>query len=109
MSLIGAKAAVLIVALIAVPAAAGAVWAQATPLKGADVMGDKNRSGPDGWVQAPITRDEAPQLKTKAAGEPPSQAASVPPSHKQLNPGDDPGTPIGNPGTGPGKANATPN
>ena len=79
---------------------------------GADTMGDKNRSGPDGWVQAPITRDQAPAQRAQAAGEGQAQQSastgSTPnrtPGGSQpppLPPGQDPGTPVAAEPAGPG-------
>ncbi len=75
------------------PAGGSSVLAQTAPIKGATVMGDKDRSGPDGWVQAPVTRDEAPAASQKSAGEPPkAKAAMAPPPSKPMAPGDDPST-----------------
>ena len=68
-----------------------------TPIKGSDVMGDKGRSGPDGWSWAPVTRDQAPA--GKAPGETTAAVHGAPnamPSSgagKSLPPGQDPGTP----------------
>ena len=81
--------------------------AQTDPIKGADVMGDKNRSGPDGWVQAPVTRDQAPAAATKAAGETKTTVGATSASHQVMSPGEDPGTPV-TPATGPGRENAAP-
>jgi hypothetical protein len=78
------------------PPAAAILLAQTNPIKGADPMGDKGRSGPDGWIQAPIARDAAASGSDKAPGETqPSRAStpSKPAAEGQMKAGDDPGTP----------------
>jgi hypothetical protein len=91
------------------PAASGASsTADTDPIKPSSVMGDKDRSGPDGWVQAPVTRDAAPAQKAKAAGEPATQSAkATPASAKPMPAGEDPGTPMA-PTTGPGALSTAP-
>jgi len=77
--------------------------AQAGGVKGQDVMQD--RAGPDGWVQAPIPRDQAPSGAAPGEGKPNKSAESgrgnVPDTGKRLTPGQDPGTPMGSPSSGP--------
>lgn len=89
------------IALAADPAAVQA------PIKGSDVMGDKGRTGPDGWSWAPQTRDQAPADKSNTTanngrGDPNSRPGPQPSKH--LAPGDDPGTPVATApnGTSPG-------
>ena len=77
------------------------------PIKGSDVMGDKGRTGPDGWSWAPQTRDQAPADKNNTAaanGRNDPNSTPGPQPSKKLAPGDDPGTPVAsNPnGAGPG-------
>ena len=63
--------------------------AQAGGVKGQDVMQD--RAGPDGWVQAPIPRDQAPSGAAPGEGKPNKSAESgrgnVPDTGKRLRPG----------------------
>ena len=40
------------------------------PIKGSDVMGDKGRSGPDGWSWAPQVRDQVPADKATGTAVP---------------------------------------
>src|SRR4051812_38519805 len=75
----------------------GAVLAQAGGVHGADPMDGKNRSGPEGYVWAPISRDQAPSgtAPTEAQGQPNRSALDarpVPDTSKNLSPGQDPGT-----------------
>lgn len=75
------------------------------PIKGADVMGDKGRTGPDGWSWAPQTRDQAPGDKsnqTAANGRGDANSMPTPNQGKKLSPGDDPGTPAATDAHGPG-------
>ncbi len=75
------------------------------PIKGADVMGDKGRTGPDGWSWAPQTRDQAPADKnnqTAANGRDAANSMPAPDQGKKLSPGDDPGTPAATDAHGPG-------
>ena len=81
------------------------VLAQAGGVKGADPMDGKNRSGPEGYVWAPINRDKAPSgtSPTEAKGQPNRQALyrrPVPDTSKNLSPGNDPGTAMPTPNTG---------
>ena len=100
-------------AAIAVGALAWAASARAAddpaavqaPIKGADVMGDKGRTGPDGWSWAPQTRDQAPADKnnqTAANGRGDANSMPAPSQGKKLSPGDDPGTPAATDAHGPG-------
>ena len=96
--------------LMAVAVAAGPVRAAdpvagTAPIKGSDVMGDKGRSGPDGWSWAPQTRDQAPadkQNQTAANGRGALNSEPAPDAGKKLPPGDDPGTPAATDAHGPG-------
>ena len=75
------------------------------PIKGSDAMGDKGRSGPDGWSWAPQTRDQAPADKTNetaANGRGALNSQPAPDAGKTLKPGDDPGTPVATDSHGPG-------
>lgn len=75
------------------------------PVKGLDVMGDKNRTGPDGWSWAPQVRDQAPADKsnrTAANGRGDTNSQPGPDTGKKLAPGDDPGTPAATEAHGPG-------
>ena len=76
------------------------------PIKGSDVMGDKGRTGPDGWSWAPQTRDQAPDAKgsqTAANGGGGDLNSKRGPNEgKKLAPGDDPGTPAATDAHGPG-------
>jgi len=84
--------------------------AQQTPIAGQSVLGDKSRSGPDGWSWAPIARDQA------AAGKAPGQtdatvkaALNAQPGGDHgtnLPPGADPGTPARTDASGPGTLDA---
>jgi hypothetical protein len=92
-------------ALSAPEASAPLRLAQTDPIKGIDTMGDKGRSGPDGWVQAPVSRDTAASGSDKASGETkpgPSSASAL--NNKPMNAGDDPGTPADPKGASPGNA-----
>ena len=83
------------------------------PIKGVDVMGDKGRSGPDGWAWAPVTRDQSPT--DKAAGETDAKTREAPnrqasnDAGKSLSPGQDPGTPAVTQNAGPGVTDANAN
>ena len=76
------------------------------PIQGASVLGDKGRSGPDGWAWAPVTRDQS--ASGKAQGETAANVNSAPNAHasndagKSLPPGQDPGTPAATSASGPG-------
>ena len=77
------------------PSVGNLIFAQTDPIKGSDTMGDKGRSGPDGWIQAPVPRDAAAGGSDKAPGETkPGQASTASKSagQKPMNAGDDPGT-----------------
>ena len=75
-------------------------------IHGQDVMGDKGRTGPDGWSWAPTTRDQAPgnQSGQSAAKAAPNSQPS-PGEGKKLSAGDDPGTPAKTDARGPGTMN----
>ena len=98
---------VLVGLVVAVPGARAADPTPQAGIVGSDAMGDKSRSGPDGWSQAPMTRNEAP------AGHAPGQSAATtaatpnaqpaPPGGKTLSPGQDPGTPAAPQSSSPGK------
>ena len=75
------------------------------PIKGSDALGDKGRSGPDGWSWAPQTRDQAPTDKTDATATDGRGALNSQPgaaAAKSLKPGEDPGTPVATDSHGPG-------
>ena len=81
------------------------VLAQAGGVKGADPIEGKNRSGPDGYTWAPISRDQAPSGRspTEAKGQPNRQTLDHRPvsdTGKNLSPGNDPGTAMPTPNTG---------
>jgi hypothetical protein len=81
------------------------VLAQAGGVHGQDVMEGKNRSGPEGYVWAPLDRDKAPSgtSPTEAKGQPNRHALDqrpVPDTSKNLSPGNDPGTAMPTPNTG---------
>jgi hypothetical protein len=59
---------------------------QQRPIVGQNVMGDKSRSGPDGFTWAPVTRNQAPS--GRAPGETHANAAGA-----NLPAGQDPGAP----------------
>lgn len=77
---------------------------------GSGVMGDKGRSGPDGWSWAPVTRDQG--AGSKGPGQEASAAGKTPNAQpdrgagKTLKPGDDPGTPMVTDARGPGSMDA---
>ena len=83
----------------------GTVLAQAGGVHGADPMDGKNRSGPEGYVWAPLNRDQAPSgtSPTEAKGQKNREALDqrpVPDTSKTLSPGADPGTPMRTPDAG---------
>ena len=104
-----AVATAFISAISAAPAAAQAAPPQ-TGVKdgivGSDVMGDRNRTGPDGWSWAPVTRDQT--AAGSGAGETAENLKKAPnastagPETKPIAPGDDPGTPATADAHGPG-------
>ena len=80
-------------------AMAGAASAQSSPgeIKGQDVMGDKSRSAADGWVQAPIPREEsaskdAPNPGGASTGQ--NADRPVPKAETSYTPGSDPQGPL---------------
>jgi hypothetical protein len=80
-------------------------FAQAGGVHGADPMDGKNRSGPEGYVWAPLSRDQSPSgtAPTEAKGQPNRAALDarpVPDTSKNLSPGADPGTAMPTPNTG---------
>lgn len=83
------------------------------PIAGTDVMGDKGRSGPDGWAQAPVTRNQS--ATGAAVGETSSKVSAAPNTQgsneagKTLSPGQDPGTPAKVEAHGPGTMDAAAN
>jgi hypothetical protein len=85
-----------IAALCLAPAVAAAASPQA-PIVGQDVLGDKGRSGPDGWAQAPVTRNQA--ASGRAPGQTDAAIRSAPDAQpsgqegKTLPRGQDPGAP----------------
>lgn len=83
--------------------------AAADPIRGADSMSGKDRSGPDGWSWAPVSRTQgasadAPGEK-KSDVQHASQQAKVPATGSQA-PGEDPGAPM--PTRQPGPAGTVP-
>ncbi len=75
------------------------------PVQGVDVMGDRGRTGPDGWSWAPQTRDQVPDHKhnrTAANGRGAPNSQPGPNESTPLKPGDDPGTPAAPQAHGPG-------
>ncbi len=93
------------VVIMASPARAADPAAVQEPIKGSDVMGDKGRTGPDGWSWAPQTRDQAPGDKdnqTAANGRGALNSQPSPAEGKKLAPGDDPGAPAATDAHGPG-------
>ncbi len=94
---------------IASPVRAADPAAAQAPINGSDVMGDKGRTGPDGWSWAPQTRDQAPAdtgNQTAANGRGALNAQPGPDQGKKLAPGDDPGTPAATDAHGPGTADS---
>lgn len=93
-------AALAIGGMLAGRAACAADAANPPPVVGSDVMGDKSRSGPDGWAWAPVTRDQSASSSAPAAGEDGKKSQASPNTQpapnegKTLPPGQDPGTPI---------------
>ena len=68
---------------------------------GQDAMGDKGRSGPDGWSWAPMTRSQVPgDHGTTNAGTP--NTMPDPGAGRTLPAGEDPGTPAVAQAKGPG-------
>ena len=99
-----AAAAMAILASASVARAADPASVQ-TPIKGSDTMGDKGRTGPDGWSWAPQARDQAPGDKDNQTAANGRGAANSQPdgdTGKKLAPGDDPGTPVATEAHGPG-------
>ena len=88
----------LVAALAGLQAAPLAHAADPPPggIVGQDVMGDKGRSGPDGWSWAPVTRDRAANgdAAGQAAANGAPNAQPDPGAGKTLPPGEDPGTPV---------------
>jgi hypothetical protein len=79
--------------------------AQAGGLHGTEPSDERNRSGPNGYVQAPIPRDEAPSgpSATETRGNTNRSTLptrGVPETGKALSPGQDPGTAMPTPNTG---------
>jgi hypothetical protein len=102
---------VLMGVVAAAPGARAADPAAPGGIVGSDALGDKSRSGPDGWAQAPVTRNEAPA--GRAPGQTAATSAAAPnarpeaPGGKTLPPGEDPGTPAAPQASGPGKLDST--
>lgn len=85
-------------------------FAQTKPgeIKGIDVMGDKSRSATDGWVQAPIPREEsASKDAPNPGGHSTEQNADrpVPKADTNYTPGSDPQGPLEHRTPGPANAN----
>lgn len=75
------------------------------PIKGSTVMGDKGRSGPDGWSWAPVTRDQGAGAAAPGAGTQTPNKQPDPQAGRSLPPGQDPGTPATAASAGPGTMN----
>jgi len=92
------------------PLAQAANPSQQTPIVGQDVMGDKSRSGPDGWSWAPMTRNQAPSGRapgqTEARIKAAPDARAAPGEGKTLPAGQDPGAPAAIAPNGPGTLDA---
>jgi len=91
--------------------------ASANPIHGADPMSGKDRSGPDGWSWAPVSRTQGASAsapgQAQSNQENAARQAKVPATNSQA-PGKDPGAPIatrqpGPAGTVPGSADAQTN
>jgi len=102
----------LVTACLAVFLATSAVpvSAQTQPgeIKGQDVMGDKSRSAVDGWVQAPIPREEsAAKDAPNLGGQSTEQNANrpVPSASTSYTPGNDPQAPLDHRTPGPANHN----
>lgn len=84
------------------------VPAGTAPIAGAEVMSDKNRSGPDGWVFAPVNRTESfsgsspSENSGKNQRTDVTQTAPAPYSSRPMPAGEDPGTPASTVPSGPG-------
>lgn len=101
--------AILAAGLLIAPLGASAL-AQTKPgeIKGSDVMGDKSRSAQDGWVQAPIPREQsagkdAPNPGGRSTGE--NADRPVPKADTNYTPGSDPQGPLDHRTPGPANAN----
>jgi hypothetical protein len=81
---------------------------QQRPIAGQDVMGDKSRSGPDGWSWAPIARTQAASGRAPGQTEANQTKANMKASREgtTLPPGQDPGTPAATTPNGPGTLDA---
>lgn len=105
------RAATMLVAgaILAGPTVAHAADPAPAPIQGSSVMGDKGRSGPDGWASAPITRDKgagAPAVGAGAATPTPNTIPD-PTAGRTLPPGQDPATPGTPASAGPGTLNTS--
>lgn len=80
------------------------------PIQGQSVMGDKGRTGPDGWSWAPQTRDQVPGNPGQTAASLPNSPNTMPNPNaeagKRLPAGQDPGTPAQVNASGPGTKDA---
>lgn len=100
------RLALAIAGVLAGPVVHAADEAQQAPIAGQDAMGDKSRSGPDGWSWAPVTRDQAP------AGHAAGQDQATPNTRvgsnegKTLPHGQDPGSAASPASSGPGSLDA---
>lgn len=68
-----------------------------TPIKGESVMGDKGRSGPDGWSWAPVSRDDTAAKGTgkgQSADQMTNGTRPVAATTTSAAAGTDPGTPM---------------
>jgi hypothetical protein len=93
------------------PLARAADPSKQAPIAGQDVMGDKSRSGPDGWSWAPITRNQA--ASGRAPGQTEANIKAAPDARtasgegKTLPAGQDPGAPAATAPNGPGTLDAS--
>lgn len=80
------------------PLPAQTLLAQAGGVHGQDVMEDRNKAGPDGAVQAPIPRVDAPSGSAPGEANPnrsaDTQNRPVPDTGRHLTPGQNPATPM---------------
>lgn len=102
--------AAVLAGLLLVAPLGSSVVAQTKPgeIKGSDVMGDKGRSAQDGWVQAPIPREESASKDAPNPGGHSTQENAnrpVPKADTAYTPGSDPQGPLDHRTPGPANAN----
>ncbi len=90
------------------PLAQAADPSQQRPIAGQDVMGDKSRSGPDGFSWAPVARTRAASGRAPGQTDAHQTEANMKASREgtHLPPGQDPGTPAAAQPNGPGTRDA---